>query len=449
MHVIAVEIPELGNRAYLVHDDAVALVIDAPRDCRPLELAARSAGVQIVAVADTHVHHDYVSGALPLAARHGAEHWLAAEERVQFDRVSIRGGDIFDIGRLHVQVLATPGHTLHHQSFLVSDPRTGARAVFSGGSLLHGTVGRTDLVDPLLSRMMGRAQWESARQLGALDADVTLHPTHGFGGLSPATTVTAAAQGTIGDERSHNPVFSTQRDRFVDELVGGLGPVPSYYRQLGRLNRAGAGAAAPFPPVEITENAVHDAIRRGSWVIDLRPRGTFARAHLTGSINIEAGPLFAQYAAWLAPWGGGVVLLSDSADDLASGTHDLAQLGVQVRATHVLGPASTWFDSHDYRVADWATYSRSVRGSVTLDVRLVADYREAHLPESFHIPLHELEGAASRLPAGHVWVHCRSGFRAAIAASLLARAGRDVVLVTDDWEKAEDIGLPVLRSHAA
>lgn len=445
MHVIAVEIPELGNRAHLVHDGASALVIDPPRDCRPIELAAQRAGVRIVAVADTHVHHDFLSGSLPLSARHGAELWLAAEERVQFDRVPISGGDIRDVGRLHVQVVATPGHTLHHQSFLVSDPSTGARAVFSGGSLLHGAVGRTDLVDPLLSRMMGRAQWESARRLGSLDASVSLHPTHGFGGMFAPATVAPLAQGTIGDERSHHPVFGTQRDRFVDELVSGLGPVPSHYRQLTRLNRAGASAAPPFPPVEVPENDVHDAIRSGSWVIDLRPRATFARAHLTGSINIEDGPLFAQYAAWLAPWGGDVVLVSDSADDLDSGVHDLAQVGVQVRATHLLGPVSTWFDSHDYRVADWATYSRNAHG-VTLDVRLDSEYRDAHLPESFHIPLHELEGAASRLPAGHVWVHCKSGFRAAIAASLLARAGRDVVLITDDWEKAEQIGLPVLRA---
>ena len=183
MHVIAVEIPELGNRAHLVHDGRHALVIDPPRDCRPIELAAQQAGVRIVAVADTHVHHDFLSGALPLARRHGAELWLAAEERVQSTARGVSGGDIRDVGRLHVQVLSTPGHTLHHQSFLVSDPSTGARAVFSGGSLLHGAVGRTDLVDPLLSRMMGRAQWESARRLGALDDVVSLHPTHGFGGF--------------------------------------------------------------------------------------------------------------------------------------------------------------------------------------------------------------------------------------------------------------------------
>lgn len=455
MRVIAVDIPELGNRAHLVHDGASGLVIDVPRDWRPIELAARTAGVKIVAVAETHVHHDYLSGALSLAARHGAQLWLAAEERVQFDRTPTTNGDVFDVGHLRVQVLATPGHTLHHQSFLVSDPRLGSRAVFSGGSLLHGTVGRTDLVDPLLSRMMGRAQWESARRLGALGASVSLHPTHGFGGQCPAPTgspdASLFAHGTIGDEHAHNTVLRTPRDAFVDELVAGLGAVPGYYRQVTRLNRAGAGAAPPLAPVEIAENDVHDAVRAGSWVIDLRPRARFARAHLTGSINIEDGPLLAQYAAWLAPWGGDVVLVSDSADDLASGVHDLEQVGVQVRATHLLGPVSTWFDSHDYRVADWATYSqrassRQSRGSVTLDVRLDGEYREAHLPESFHIPLEELVGSISRLAAGQVWVHCRTGFRAAIAASLLARAGRDVVLITDDWDQAEQTGLPVLRA---
>ncbi|WP_114327785.1 rhodanese-like domain-containing protein [Nocardioides currus] len=449
MHVIAVDVPELGNRAHLVHDGARALVVDAPRDWRPLELAAESAGVDIVAVADTHVHNDYLSGGLGLATRHRADYWLSGDERVQFDRLPTHDGDLLDVGRLRVRVLSTPGHTLHHQTFVVGDPRSGETGVFSGGSLLHGTVGRTDLVDPLLSRMMGRAQWESARKVASLDAAATLHPTHGFGGMCAATATSPVGQGTVGDERGLNPALVTPRDRFVEELVAGFGPVPSYYRRMGRLNRAGAGAAATLPPTEITENDVLDAVRRGSWVIDLRPRATFARAHLTGSINIEDGPLFAQYAAWLAPWGGDIVLISDSADDLSSGVHDLAQVGVQVRATHLLGPASTWFDSHDYRVADWATYARSARGSVTLDVRLDAEYHDAHLPESFHVPLHELEGAASRLPDGQVWVHCKSGFRAAIAASLLARAGRDVVLIADDWEKIADQGLPVLRGRAA
>ena len=242
MEVIVVEVPELGNHAHLVHDGAHALVVDPPRDWRPLELAAEEAGVRIAAVADTHVHNDYVSGAPALARRHGADYWLSADERVHVDRLGVRGGDILGVGDLVVQVLSTPGHTLHHQSFLVTDPESGARTVFSGGSLLHGTVGRTDLVDPLLSRMMGRAQWESARQIGALDDRVGLHPTHGFGSLCAATVPGDGVHGTIGDERGTNPALPRPRDTYVEALVAGFGPVPRYYRHMSALNRAGAGA---------------------------------------------------------------------------------------------------------------------------------------------------------------------------------------------------------------
>ena len=263
MEVIVVEVPELGNHAHLVHDGAHALVVDPPRDWRPLELAAEEAGVRIAAVADTHVHNDYVSGAPALARRHGADYWLSADERVHVDRLGVRGGDILGVGDLVVQVLSTPGHTLHHQSFLVTDPESGARTVFSGGSLLHGTVGRTDLVDPLLSRMMGRAQWESARQLGALDDRVGLHPTHGFGSLCAATVPGDGVHGTIGDERGTNPVLRTPRDTYVEALVAGFGPVPRYYRHMSALNRAGAGATPVLPPTEVDEVAVHAAVRAG------------------------------------------------------------------------------------------------------------------------------------------------------------------------------------------
>ena len=453
MQVVVVEVPELGNRAHLVHDGASALVVDPPRDWRPLELAAEEAGVRIVAVADTHVHNDYVSGAPGLARRHGADYWLSADERVTVDRTGVRGGDILGVGDLVVQVLSTPGHTLHHQSFLVTDPESGARTVLSGGSLLHGTVGRTDLVDPLLSRMMGRAQWESARQLGALDDEVALHPTHGFGSLCAATAATDAVHGTVGDERAVNPVLWTPRDSWVEALVAGFGPVPRYYRHMSTLNRAGAGATPVLPPAEVDEDEVHAAVRGGSWVLDLRPRHAFARAHLTGSVNIEDCPQLATYAGWLVPWGADVVLVSDSPDDLAAGVHDLAQIGMTIRATHLLGPVGTWSDSTDYRVADWATYSRFTRQahprSVTLDVRLDAEYRESHLPDSLHVPLHDLDAAIPRLPAGQVWVHCRSGFRAAIAASLLARRGRDVVLVTDDWDQVASTGLATVAGRPA
>jgi hydroxyacylglutathione hydrolase len=134
MEVVVIEVPELGNRTHLVHDGTHAMVVDPPRDVRPVELAAEEAGVCIATVADTHVHNDYVSGAPALARRHGADYLLSADERVSLDRTGVRGGDILGVGELVVQVLSTPGHTLHHQSFLVTDPESGQRTVFSGGT---------------------------------------------------------------------------------------------------------------------------------------------------------------------------------------------------------------------------------------------------------------------------------------------------------------------------
>src|SRR6478735_1606503 len=158
MQVVTLEVPELGNHTHLVHDGTHALVVDPPRDVVPLEAAAEAAGVEITAVADTHVHNDYVSGALGLARRHGADYLLSADEPVQFERVGVRHGDRLDVGRLSIEVLATPGHTRHHQSFLVRHSPTEPAVVLSGGSLLHGSVGRTDLVDPRLSEELARHQ---------------------------------------------------------------------------------------------------------------------------------------------------------------------------------------------------------------------------------------------------------------------------------------------------
>ncbi len=191
MHVITIPLPALGNRCHLVHDGASALVVDPPRDLRPVERAAEQAGVDIRVVADTHVHNDYVSGALGLARRHGADYLLSADEAVDFERVGVRDGDRVAVGRMSLEVLATPGHTRHHQSFLVTGA-TGASgsptagAVFSGGSLLHGTVGRTDLVDPRLATDLARAQWRSARRLAALDPPRCSTPPTASGPSAPA-----------------------------------------------------------------------------------------------------------------------------------------------------------------------------------------------------------------------------------------------------------------------
>jgi glyoxylase-like metal-dependent hydrolase (beta-lactamase superfamily II)/rhodanese-related sulfurtransferase len=444
MRVVTIDVPSLGNRCHLVHDGRSALVVDPPRDLRAVEQAAEDAGVSIVAVADTHIHHDYVSGALGLARRHGADYLLSADERVDFERVGVRHGDVAPVGCLEVLVLDTPGHTRHHQAFVVSDPVEfeAPAALFSGGSLLHGTVGRTDLVDDRLTHDLARAQWTSARLLAGLDPLTTLHPTHGFGSFCSSAAVAPGGPGALADQLSTHPALITPREMFVTDLVAGFGPVPRHYERMAPLNRAGAGRAEPRTARPVTAEAVTDAVLAGSWVIDLRRRETYAGNHLAGSVSVEYGDQFATYVGWLVPWQDDIVLLTDSPELLEPALRDLAAIGIEGVGTHVLSaeerlPAS-------YRRTDWEGFRTADRaiGRVVVDVRQEHEWAQGHLPGAVHLALQDVETLAHTLPPGELWVHCQSGYRAGIAASLLHRLGRSVVHVDDTWDRVGELAIP-------
>jgi hydroxyacylglutathione hydrolase len=189
VHIITIETQPLGDRSYLVHDGTAALVIDPQRDIDRVEQALAEAGVQLTHVAETHIHNDYLSGGLELVRRHGAAYLVNPADVVSFECHPVSDGDEFAVGELTVRVVATPGHTENHLAYLVS--HDGQRAVFSGGNLLFGSVGRTDLVDATITAKLTHAQYHSARSPAETAGDeATLHPTHGFGSFcssGPAT----------------------------------------------------------------------------------------------------------------------------------------------------------------------------------------------------------------------------------------------------------------------
>ena len=446
MQIVPIALPQLGNRCHLLHDGSRALVVDPPRDHVVVEEAAARAGVEIAAVADTHVHNDYVSGAPLLAGRHGAAYLVSAAERVAVPHEGIRGGDVVEVGSLRVDVLAAPGHTEHHQAFLVQD-RAGAGALLSGGSLLHGTVGRTDLVAPDRSAGLARAQWATARRLAELPSGTVLLPTHGFGSFCAGGVAGTNGSGTLAEERLANPALTLDLEDFVSRLLAGYGPVPTYYAHMARLNRAGAGAGPGRAATPVTAEGVTDAVLAGHWVIDVRQRRDFAGGHLAGSVNVELGSQFATYVGWLVPWQDDIVLLADDPHHLDDAVRDLAAIGIEGVSTHVLD-GSTLLPARHRRVG-WEDLCALERRPALLDVRRHDEYDAGHVLDAHHVPLHELAARLDELPAGEIWVYCRSGFRAGIAASLLQRAGRSVVQVDDDLGRVADLRLPVQGSVAA
>ncbi|MFT4745389.1 MAG: hydroxyacylglutathione hydrolase [Nitriliruptoraceae bacterium] len=438
MHVVIIETPSLGDRSYLVHDGHVGLVVDPQRDVDRVEAALIEAGVRLGAVLETHVHNDYVSGGLELSQRHQAVYAVAADEDVAFDRYSVRDGDSLTVGALQVRVVHTPGHTPTHLSYVVSTDGED-HAVLTGGGLLYGSVGRTDLIGADRTDELTRAQYRSAHRLAdALDDAVQVLPTHGFGSFCSSGDTSGATESTIGEERVRNQALTANdEDAFVAELLAGLDAWPAYYAHMAPLNRNGPAPVDLTPPAQVDGAELQRRLHAGEWVVDLRSRRAYADGHLVGTVNVELADSMSTYLGWILDWGVPLTLIADTPDDITQAQRQLVRIGVD----RLAGQATTddARDSHDgqYRVAgfDDLLTARVTQGLTILDTRLVSEWEDGHLPGALHIPLHELLPRLHELPDAPVWVHCASGYRAGIAASIVARTGREVVLV--DGELAD------------
>lgn len=449
MNVVTIETASLGDRSYIVHDGTVGLVIDPQRDIDRIIDHAESAGVEITHVAETHVHNDYVSGGLTLARVTGATYLHAAAEPLRFDYHAVSDGDVIEVGTMHVEVRHTPGHTPHHLSFIVTSS-DGAPAAFTGGSMLYGTVGRTDLIGPDSTDDLTHAQYRSVHSLAdSLPDETQIYPTHGFGSFCASASSDKESDGTLGTERTANiALVATDEDRFVDQLISGLDAFPKYYAQMGPINTAGASAVDLSAPAEVDPIELARRIHRGEWVVDLRTRREFAASHIAGTIGVQLSPNFSTYLGWLLPWGMPVTLLADTAEEISEAQHQLARIGVDRPAGAAHGPMDSWAPDADRSSYDVTTFAEMVgsENPTVLDTRRNSEYANGHIEGSTHIPLHELLERLEEVPDGRLFVHCQSGYRASIAASLLDRAGRDVVLIDDDFDNAADSGIPLNRA---
>lgn len=196
----------------------------------------------------------------------------------------------------------------------------------------------------------------------------------------------------------------------------------------------------------VTAEEVTDAILSGSWVIDVRSRASFAQAHVPGTINVEYGTRFATCVGWLVPWGDDLVLLCDHPAGIDRAVHDLAAIGVDGPATHVFDEQERLTAS--YRRAAWAEFL-DAPGRIVVDVRRRDEYDAGHLPGALHLPVQDVQARGMELPSGDLWIHCHSGYRAGIAASLLHRMGRSVVHVDDAWDRVAELAVPTTRGVAA
>jgi hydroxyacylglutathione hydrolase len=435
MNVSIIETSGLGDRSYLVSDSEVAVVIDPQRDIDRIIDLARDLGVRITHVLETHIHNDYLTGGLELSGATGAEYVVAVSD-----------GEVIDAGPIQLQVMHTPGHTHHHVSYVLRDTSGSVVAVFTGGSMLHGTTGRTDLLGAEHAQALARAQFHSVRRLADELPDGTqVYPTHGFGSFCSATPASGDSS-TIAEQRENNPALTHDEQTYVDELLAGLSAYPAYYTHMGVINRKGPAPVDLSMPELVDPQELRRRIQAGEWVVDLRNRTAFAAGHLDGTLGFELSNSFVTYLGWLYTWGAPLTLIGNDKDQITDARRELVRIGIDHLTGAAVGDIHTLTDGatlRSYRVADFTDLAKEIGDDnfTVLDVRQHGEYHDSHIPGALNIPLHQLADRTSEVPSGQVWVHCASGYRSSIAASMIDQPDRTVILIDDTFDHAEKLDL--------
>ncbi|WP_369148495.1 rhodanese-like domain-containing protein [Streptomyces sp. R44] len=427
----------LGDTSYLLVSGDEAALVDPQRDSWGLMESCASRGVRIRYVLETHVHNDYVSGALEVHAATGATVAGPARAAYAFDHLGLADEDEIAFGDVTVRAMETPGHTAEHTSYLVfDDTRQPPTAVFTGGSLLVGQAGRTDLSGDDHTEELARAQFRSLRRLALLPDATRVLPTHGAGSSCAAGPVSGARTTVMGIERRTNPALTTRdEEEFVSGRTAGLPPYPAYYRYMAGINRSGPDVLGG-PPVlrPLTPARLEGLVGGGAQIVDGRERGTFAAAHLPGSLCDELDDRFARLVGEVVPFGTRLVLvLPEPAEEAADeAVLQLLRIGYENIEGYLAGGTDAWAAAgrplRSFRTAEASELAGHIAGRRVLDVR--PERPEGGIPGTLALPLAELPGRLGEMPRDReMWTVCGSGRRAVLAASLLDRAGISVTAV--------------------
>lgn len=463
---------KLAEAAYLIgcQRTGEAIVIDPERDVDRYEKLAAANGLKIVAVAETHIHADFVSGGRELAEK-GARIYVSDEGDAdwkyqwldkklgggKYNHRLLRDGDTFMVGNIEFRAVHTPGHTPEHLCFMVTDRGGGAdkpMAVATGDFVFVGDLGRPDLLESAAG-FKGKAEPSAHRLYGTVRKFMDwpdylqVWPAHGAGSAC-GKALGAVPMSTVGYEKMFNLSILAARSEqnFVDFILDAQPEPPLYFARMKRDNKLGPKVLGGVPqPRPLSPDELKSIDGKASAIVDTRPWAAFKAGHVAGSLHLPLNNAFNTDAGSLIAENEPIVLITDPGR-VDEAVRDLIRVG--------LDNFAGWFDASQieaYRAVGGrlvATDEKSVDQSrvlletgrpFVLDVRRATEFKEGHIAGATNIAHTRLLSRLSEVPRDrHILVNCRSGARSARACSLLQKHGYECTNLAGGmlaWEQAK------------
>ena len=446
----------LAHASYLVGSEGIAAIVDPQRDVDIyIEEAARR-GLRIQHIIETHLHADFVSGHVELARRTGARIYLGAQAGATFPHVPVQDGEEVRFGRVVLRFLETPGHTPESICVVVTDLDRSEKpwAALTGDTLFIGDVGRPDLSPNHTPQQLAALLYDSLHsKLLTLPDGVLVYPAHGAGSLCGRQMSTDLFS-TIGTQRTLNYALrAASKDEFVRLLTDDLPERPGYFLRDAAINRSGAPALSDLPPLLGLSPAAFEAKRsEGLIVLDTRPAAKYLPAHIPGSVHIALGGQFASWAGALLGVDARLLLVAEDSAAVEETRMRLARVGIEKLEGYLEGGILAWQKAHlplasipEITVEELHQRMRADEALQVLDVRRQGEWDSGHIAGAVLKPLNNLEKNLDGLdPARPLAVQCQGGYRSAIAASLLRRAGfQNVINIAGGFSAWTTCKLPV------
>lgn len=443
----------LSEAAYFIESDGEAAVIDPLRDVDSYIELAKEKGASIKYVFETHFHADFVSGHLDLGKETGAPIIYGPGTETKYPVYVAKDHEIFKIGKITIEVMHTPGHTLESSCFLLRDEQGNAHCIFTGDTLFVGDVGRPDLSSgDLSSEDLAGIMYDSLQtKILPLADNVIVYPAHGPGS-SCGKSLGPETQSTIGKEKETNYALQPQtREEFITAVTTGLKSAPVYFPINARINKEGYTSLSDLRlkalvPLNVTE--FKSRLNDDTVVVDTRNVSAFTSGFIPGSIFVGLEGRFAEWAATVLPFDKYMLLVTDKGMEEETFIR-LARVGLDKVIGYLDGGFESWISSGenidliiDIEPDELVMDILHDPNAIVLDVRREAEFAGGHVTNAVNLPLSEMIDVAQIAnfeENQNLYIHCAGGYRSVIAASLLKRQGyHNLRNVLGGWAKMKD-----------